>query len=556
MSDTQKLETMEATSETEKPKVVEMKMELLDTSKQIELQESILSPEVMRDTLRYWAGINVMGGTVNPMIVASKEEVLEMAKRDIHEVTKVLSDAGIDYSNDPMVTVESLFKEKNTKEQEIRSIERETVDKIGAKRVRMHFDEVLTHLSTIERIFDDYGNIKESEKSSELYTGFIQLVEYVNDLEKQGVKVELALGPGIKHSERTADKRHTYSVTEYELPSEEEDIKVWERYCKGIARSFPNVDLTVWVEPNFDEFVKSGRDPKKYAKAVLSAAKEIQEVDPIRKVGISMLFLDQNFAMKTLQEIKEQGSKPSDIIGYITFNPYRWGAPEAPTWTESTKKIVYRDKPEDTLSLEAFDTYEDEISAFYRRLAEYDINDIRVGESGYDSDNYSAHQNAVCNIRCWILDRYLWVRETPWRAIQKEGSNSNRGFVSENGAPTENFNAYKHLNELFTPDVVPIGEINDPKDKSIYYKIFKNKSTDEDIIVLWVSQTYDPSKKTHKRTIKLDVPADLSYSQISSIWNEETTKQTVTGKSLSKDGIEIGDDPVILIGNLKHKELD
>jgi len=546
--------TSTITPELEHQRKVEIQVSSLDKSKQTELQESILSPEIKQNTLNYWAGVNIMGGVVNPMLVASKEDVLEMARRDMHEVTNALDSAGINYLDNPMLTVESLFKDKSIKEKEIRSIERETIDKIGAKRVRMHFDEVLTHLSTVEGLFDDSGDIKESEKNSELYTGFTQLVEYVKDLEKQGIKVEIALGPGVKHTERTADKRHVYSVTEYELPSEKEDIKVWERYCKGIARNFPNSDLTVWVEPNFDEFVKSGRDSAKYAKAVVSAANAVQEIDPEKKVGISMLFLDQGFALDTLQQIKESGSNPDDLVGYVTFNPYRFRSPEAPTWTESARKMIYRDKPLSALSSELPDTYENEVMAFYKRLSEYGINDIRVGESGYQGDGYSDHQNAVCNVRSWVLDRYLWVRETPWRAIQKEDSKNKYGLVSEKGIPTENFNAYKHFNEIFTPDVVPVGEIADPNDRRVYSKVFKNNRTGEDIIVLWTAQTYEPSEEIYKRTFVLDTPEQSNFRKISCLWKENVEEQAVTGASLCKEGVEVGDDPVILIGNLEYSK--
>ena len=48
--------------EQEHIRITELEPSLLDNSFQIELQESILSPEVMRDTLDYWSGINVMGG--------------------------------------------------------------------------------------------------------------------------------------------------------------------------------------------------------------------------------------------------------------------------------------------------------------------------------------------------------------------------------------------------------------------------------------------------------------------------------------------------------------
>ncbi len=554
MRDTSEKVPSNVSPETEKERTVEMKISLLDSSKQTELQESILSPEVMQETLTYWAGVNVMGGVVNPMLVASRDEVLELAKHDLPAVTDKLKAAGIDDSDNPVETIELIYKDRSKKEENIRAIERETIDKIGAKRVRMHFDEVLTHLSTIESLFDDSGKIKESERDSELYTGFRQLVEYVEDLEKQGVKVEIALGPGVKHSERTADKRHAYSVTEYELPSEEDDVRVWDRYCKGIARNFPNSDLTVWVEPNFDEFVKSGRDPDKYAKAVYEAANAVQEVDPVRKVGISMLFLDQGFALDTLQQIKELGSTPKDLVGYVTFNPYRFHAPEAPTWTEGARKMIHRDKPLDALSSELPDTYENEVTTFYKRLAEYGINDIRVGESGYQGDGYSAHQNAVCNIRSWVLDRYLWVRETPWRAIQKEGSGSNRGLVSEEGVPTENFNAYKHFNEIFTPDVVPVGEINDPEDRRVYCKIFKNERTGEYITVLWTAQTYDSAKGVYKRTFTLNVPEGSNFKQISCLWGENTKEQNVTGISLNKEGVEVGEDPIVLIGNFGYSK--
>jgi len=550
MKDELEAESISLSPEVEKQRVVEIDVSSIDRSKQTELQESILSPEIKQYTLDYWAGVNVMGGVVNPMLLASKGDVFEMAKRDMHEVTDALESAGIDYSDNPMGTVETLFKDKGKKEEEIRSIERETIDKIGAKRVRMHFDEVLTHLSTVESLFDDSGNIKESEKNSELYTGFTQLVEYVEGLEKQGVKVEIALGPGVRHAERTADKRHAYSATEYELPSEEEDIKVWERYCKGIARNFPNSDLTVWIEPNFDEFVKSGRDPAKYAKAVVSAANAVQEIDPEKKVGISMLFLDQSFALDTLREIKESGSNPTELVGYVTFNPYRFRAPEASTWTEGARKMIYRDKPLSALSSELPDTYENEVMAFYKRLSEYGINDIRVGESGYQGDGYSLHQNAVCNVRSWVLDRYLWVRETPWRAIQKEDSNAKYGLVSEQGLPTENFYAYKHFNEIFTPDVVPVGELNDPQDKRVYSKVFKNNRTGEDIVVLWTAQTFNPSEEIYKRTFVLNVPEKSNFRQISCLWKQKVEEQAVTGTSLSKEGVEVGDDPIILIGNL------
>ncbi len=541
--------TSTITPELEHQRKVEMNVSSSDKSKQTELQESILSPEIKQNTLNYWAGVNVMGGVVNPMLVASKEDVLEMARRDMHEVTNALDSAGINYQDNPMGTVEALFKDKTTKEKDIRSIERETIDKIGAKRVRMHFDEVLTHLSTVEGLFDDSGNIKESEKNSDLYTGFTQLVEYVKDLEKSGVKVEIALGPGVKHPDRTADKRHVYSVTEYELPSEKEDTKVWERYCKGIARNFPNSDLTVWVEPNFDEFVKGGRDPNKYAEAVRTAANAIQEIDSKRKVGMSMLFLDQGFALDTLKQIKESGSKPNDLVEYVTFNPYRFRAPEAPTWTESARKMIYREKPVDTLSSELPDTYENEVMSFYKRLSEYGINDIRVGESGYQGDGYSVKQNAICNVRSWVLDRYLWVRETPWRAIQKEDSDKKYGLVSEKGIPTENFNAYKHFNEIFTPDVVPVGEITDPDDRRVYSKVFKNNHTGGDIVVLWTAQTYEPSEEIYKRTFVLDVPEKSNFKQVSCLWKDKVEEQSVTGASLSKEGVEVGDDPIILVGN-------
>ena len=542
------------TPETEIYRSVELNPEMLDRKIQSELQEVVLSPEVMSESLKYWSGINVMGGVVNPMLLASRKEVQEMAERDVNEVANALESAGINYSGDPIGTVERLFRDKSTKEQEIRSLERQTIDDIGARRIRLHFDESITHLSTIESLFDDDGNIKESEKSSELYAGFTQLVEYVKGLEKQGARVEIALGPGVKHTERSADKRHVYSVTEYELPAQEADIRVWERYCKGVARNFPNSDMTVWVEPNYDEFVKGGRDPARYAEAVYTAARSVQEVDANKKVGMSMLFLDQDFALETLKHIDELGSIPGDIVGYITFNPYRWGAPEAATWTEGARDRVFRKKAKSALSLETYNTYEDEITTFYKRLAKYNINDIRVGESGYDGDGYTAHENAVCNIRTWVLDRYLWVRETPWRAIQKEGSDSNRGLVSEQGVPTENYNAYRHFNEIFTPDVVSVGEITDPVDRRVYCKIFKNKRTGEDIVALWTAQTYDPKEEVFQRRFTLNVPSDSRVRQVSGIWAKEPSEISVDSTALKDEGVTVGEDPVFLIGNLGFPE--
>jgi hypothetical protein len=190
--------------------------------------------------------------------------------------------------------------------------------------------------------------------------------------------------------------------------------------------------------------------------------------------------------------------------------------------------------------------------AFYKRLSEYGINDIRVGESGYQGDEYSVHQNAICNVRSWILDRYLWVRETPWRAIQREESNKKFGFVSEKGIPTENFNAYKHFNEIFTPDVVPIGEINDSNNRRAYCKVFKNNRTGEDVIVLWTAQVYESTEEMYKRTFVLDVPEKSNYKQISYLWKENVEEQVVAGASLNKEGVEVGDDPIILIGNSEY----
>jgi hypothetical protein len=115
--------TSTITPELEHQRKVEIQVSSLDKSKQAELQESILSPEIKQNTLNYWAGVNVMGGVVNPMLVASKEDVLEMTRRDMHEVRSALDSAGIKYHDNPMLTVESLFKDKCIKEKEIRSIE-------------------------------------------------------------------------------------------------------------------------------------------------------------------------------------------------------------------------------------------------------------------------------------------------------------------------------------------------------------------------------------------------------------------------------------------------
>jgi hypothetical protein len=547
---TNNLETISSinTPESEHERITNLHPESLDKSVQTDLQEKVLSPEVMQNCRKLWSGINVLGGGPNPMLLAGKETSLEMAKQNDPALIEVLKAKGMEqYSQEEAIDI--LCNEEDIQEQRIRSVELETIERIGAKRIRLHFDETLTHLSTIEGLFDDDGNIKESEKNSDLYSQFVQFTEYINNLEKHGTKVEITLGPGVRHPERTSEKRYMYSVTEYELPSEEDDKKVWEKYCKGIARNFPNADLTVWIEPNFDAFVKGGRDPVKYAEAVCTAANAARDVDPTKKVGINMLFLDQSFAMETLQQIEQRGYSPKDLVGYITFNPYRFQAPEAPTWTEGARNRIFRDQPMDELALIEYETYEDEVKAFYKHLSKYEINDIRVGESGYESDGYSPHQNAVCNIHSWVLDKYLWVRETPWRAIQKEGSKSNRGLVSEDGVTTENFFAYKHFNEIFTPDVIPVGELTDPADRRVYCKIFRNTSTNEDIAVLWTAQTYNPSEDIYSRTVILDVPEISTFKQISGLCQETVEEQNITGALLKEKGVKIADDPIILVGN-------
>jgi len=540
----------------------------LDTSVQQGIQETIGSPEIMKASLEYWAGINVLGGGPNPMLLAGKETSIEMANNNDPKVIEALKNEGIEVNADTNIVemINNACQQRDTEEQKIRSLETGVISELGANRIRLHFDETMTHLSLIENLFDNDGNIKDSEKGSERCAGFMQLVEYVGSLEKNGAKVEITLGPGVPHPEREPEvsteanpkKRYMYSITEYELPTDEADKIVWERYCKGIARYFPNADLTVWIEPNLDIFVQSGRDPEKYSETVVSAIDAIRTVNPEKKVGINMLFADQSFAVDTLNHIKTLGLEPKDVVGYVTFNPYRFRAPERPTWTEGSRRRVFKDMPTDELATVDYDTYEEEILRFHRRLSEYGINDIRVGESGYEGDNglkgkdryeYSPHQNAVCNIRSWVLDRYLWIRETPWRAIQKEGSKSHRGLVAEDGTPTENFHAYKHFNEIFTPDVEPVGELTDPEDRRVYCKIFKNKQSGEDIAVLWVAQKYGPSEEPYQRSFVINTPESASYTRIAKLWSENTDKDTVSGEMLSSEGIAVAEDPVILVGN-------
>jgi len=467
-----------------------------------------------------------------------------MFKNKDERVLRLLIEKGMVDESDGLEIIERYCEDDNKKEQEIRELEKRAVEELGANRIRLHFDETMVHLSSIEKLFDEEGNILESEMDSEHCKGFLQLVKYVEDIERDGLKAEISLGPGVPHPERTPDRRHMYSITEYELPVDDVDKKVWEKYCRGIAHYFPNSDLTVWIEPNYKGFVQGGRDGCKYGDTVISAAQAVREIYPEKKVGLNMLFLDQEFIFQTLDHIKEKGISPADIVGYITFNPYRFHAPESPTCPEKSSKLDLGNKP-----VEVYDSYEQEVQSFRKKLLEYGITDIRVGESGFEGDNYTPHQNAVCNLRSWALNRYLSVRETPWRAVQKKGSGSNRGLISEEGIPTENFNAYKHFNEIFTPDVKPIGEIVDPQDRRVYCKIFKNEKTNEDIIVLWVAQEYDSKQEIYQRTFIINTPRNEGFTEISKLWDKEVGKETMPKDTLNKQGIIVTEDPVILIGN-------
>jgi polyhydroxyalkanoate synthesis regulator phasin len=524
----------------------------IDTGRASATTQDILKDVVSAEILGRGPGLNVMGEGGNPMYHAWStwtESISTFIKVNPEQAKEILVQEGI-LSRDEAdrIPQDQLLEEIQKKQLEeyeknlaIRMRETEMLDDLAVERVRLHFDESPHHLSHIVKFFDEEGNFIPTGKdpvSEELK----KFIEYYQRLSAGGKKIELTLGPGI--AEPGDDKRRgPYKASEYRLPTTKEELEIWRTYCKGIAKNFSEADFTVWVEPNFYPlFEKTGRDPEKYGRAVLAAARTVQEVLPAKKIGISVVFADVDYLNRALNEIKKSGVNPADIIQYISINPYRWGMPERPTaaaWDEGSKKFGSGEKP--------FLTYEQQILNLYEEMKGWGITDIRTGETGYDrkDSNLSEHEQAVYNLRGWILNRYLWVAETPFRATQVEGSRSQRGLVSEEGIPTETYFAYRNFNSVFNKDFMPAGELTVTDDMRIFCKVFKNQSTQEMLLAVWVAQSYGTDESQYRRKIKFsNIGGDRI--EIATLTDKEVQWKRSDGALLSDEGIEVGSEPIFI----------
>jgi len=138
------------------------------------------------------------------------------------------------------------------------------------------------------------------------------------------------------------------------------------------------------------EFSSSGRTPTEYAVAVVAASQAIKETTPEAKIGINLAFVDTNYAIQTLEAIRQMGQDPTKVVDYASFNPYRFGKkPEdrGPKWNENLTGNRGESAPRGKFDWSTGGKYEDEVIEFIEMVGRKGVKDIRIGESGWPKNH-------------------------------------------------------------------------------------------------------------------------------------------------------------------------
>jgi len=533
--------------------------------------ESALSAETLRENRIHAHGINVMGEGVGFYDTTSEEKVQE-ALADPHKT--LLDNATIlgltPESINPLdknaaqALIRAKVQERDEKHRANRKLESLYLDELGVDgAIKIHmcrgpFDS---------RIIDvDTPNPDQEEA-----------FRYVQEQLKNGRRVQIALGPGMtEYQTPDGEIRKNTTVfinketgkletgeTYFHIPTQPGEVESWQKYCRFIADKCKGADFDIWVESNhnlddnghgnfqhntdparYGEFSSSGRTPAEYAVAVVAASQAIKETNPEAKIGINLAFADTDYAVQTLEAIRQIGQDPIKVVDYVSFNPYRFGKrPEdcGPKWNENLAGNRGKNAPKGKFDWSTTGKYEDKAVEFIERVGAQGVKDIRIGESGWPKESLTEEQRAQYNLRGWILDRYIGLPESPW-TLSSESENFS--LVKNNREKTPTYWAYRNFNKIFTTTTCPVGEIQTSND-GIICKIFEDETSHDKILVIWKATDYYDTNKPQDESDNID----LVFSQESDleITSKLTTTEPETETKKSKTiQINVSGEPVII----------
>ncbi|MCK9368831.1 hypothetical protein M0R04_02525 [Candidatus Dojkabacteria bacterium] len=509
-------------------KTVEIKLDVIDSQKVVEIQ-NILTPEVLSENRKHAHGMNVLGeGSVGYDYISDEQsagllkdpkQTLANFRQELQLDEKYIKEIPVEHAVD---IIKMEIEKRNSQSAEKRRAETEMLSELGVDgSVKIHmckgsFDSRHLDITSV------------SPKQEEAFT-------YVRKEIEKGIRVQIALGPGIaeyqNESGGTVKNMTTFinpetkvleeGQTNFHIPSHKDELEKWGKYCQFVASKCPNAEFDVWVEPNHNlddnghgkfkhnadsgrhgEFSSEGRKPEEYALAVIMASYAVKQESPNSKIGINVAFADVDYIEKTLEAIRKCGYDPTKVVDYISFNPYRFGKkPElcGPKWNETLEGFRGDSAPKGRFDWGVEGSYEGEVLSLMKKVSSLGIKDIRTSESGYPAGELTRQQQAEYNLRGWLLDRYLGLPASPWTLTSESEDFS---FIDKFGKKTKTYFAYKNFNSIFSSSVVPKGEIK-VGDENIICKVFEDESDKSQILVFWSPTDYYSDNKDENLPINI-----------------------------------------------------
>lgn len=416
-------------------------------------------------------------------------------------------------------------------EKKLRVEELDPAADLGVKRLRIHYGGSYYGgaVTALDNLQDEDGNFLPEDDPE-----FRSLKDFYRKWMKSGGVIEFCLGPG-KKKYKTSDgtyktnktecydpktKSFKEEVTEYHIPDNEDELRYYSNYCQFMTRHFPEAEFCFWVEPNlnYDDngifqhselkgAQSTGRDPEKYADVVLTASKMMRKTTSNIRLGINIAFVDLDYVKRCLEQVEKQGNVP-EVIDYVSFNPYR-DLPEnsGPFWNcNLTGKRGGKGKFD---WKERHFSYEEEVLQLAELVSKFGLT-LQVGESGWRGGKKPGEKRnqVVYNLRGWILNRFLWIPDTPWRMrdpITSEVGEASFAFVeSRSLRPRPSYYAYQVFNRLLLEDITPLGELREDSVPELMGRVFQNEKSKERLLVLWMAVGADQNYED--QPIRLQLP--------------------------------------------------
>jgi len=480
-------------------------------------------PKILRE--RFVPGINVLGAGI------AERKFGEKALWALEKPDKALTLLGYDREkiegiapkNKIQILQEEIRKRasQTNEEKRLRTEEIDLAADLGTKRIRIHYGGSY-HGGAVfasDNIQDENGSFL-SEDNPE----FKSLKNFHQKWVGGRGSIEFCLGPGKKKYKTSKgihkiNKTKCYDpktksfkpkTTEYHIPDNEDELQYYIKYCQFMAQHFPEAAFCFWVEPNLNyddnelfqhSYLKGAqsteRCPETYANLVLASATAMRKISSSVRLGINFAFIDIDYVERCLKRIEER-EHPSKIIDYVSFNPYR-DLPEnaGPFWNEDlTNGCGGKGRFDwNTSGI----SYEEEVLGLMKRLSRVGLV-LQVGESGWSAEQTpeSERSQAIYNLRGWVLNRFLWVPETPWRLRDPYDSSQEHSYAfvdSRTFKPHPSYHAYQTFNRLFHQDVVPLGKGKSDALPNLQCNVFEDRKNNKILTAVWLAEETGTSKE-------------------------------------------------------------